>query len=239
MSVVRAVDEYTLPARSVNRSALRGGWALDSTRRYGFSISPENGVAIGLTTELTRKAFGAIGTATTTVFDGRAYLPGFFEHHVVAVRAGGGISVGDPSAATRLFRLGGAESAGGVLHFGSDALTLLRGFPVDSFAGSRIGLVNADYRWPIARLERGSGTWPLFLHTLHAAIGADVGHAWTGRFRASEAKSSIAAELSLDVVAGYRYPVTVTVGGALGHNGVPGAITTTQRAVYVRIGSAF
>jgi hypothetical protein len=239
VSIVRAVDEYTLPARSVNRSALRGGWAVNSSRRYGFSISAEDGVAIGLTTELTRKAFGAIGNATTTVFDGRAYLPGLSEHHVLAVRVGGGLSVGDSSAATRLFRLGGADSSGGVLHFGSDALTLLRGFPVDSFAGSRVGLVNVDYRWPILRIERGAGTWPLFLHTVHAAVGGDVGHAWTGRFRASDAKSSIAAELSLDLVAGYRYPLTVTAGGALGHDGEDGASATTQRTVYVRIGSAF
>lgn len=238
-SLVRAVDEYTVQARPVNRSAARGGWALDSTNRYGFSISPENGVAIGLTTEVTRKAFGAIGNATTTVFDGRAYLPGFSAHHVLAVRIGGGLSVGDSSAATRLFRLGGAESAGGVLHFGSDALALLRGFPVDSFAGSHIGLVNADYRWPIARLERGSGTWPLFLHTVHAAIGADVGHAWTGRSRASDAKSSIAAEVSLDVVAGYRYPLTVTVGGALGRDGFGSEAASIQGAAYLRIGSAF
>ncbi len=235
VSVVRAVDEYTVPARSVNRSAARGGWGLNSARRYGFSISPEDGVTVGLTTELTRPALGAAGRATTTVVDGRAYLPGYGEHHVLSIRGGGGLSTGDASAA-RLFRLGGAASEGGVLHFGSDALTLLRAFPVDSFAGSHLGLVNLDYRWPIARLERGAGTWPVFLHTVHAAIGADTGHAWTGPFRASDLKSSIAAELSLDLVAGYRYPLTVTMGGAFGRDG---ANASTRAAAYLRLGTAF
>jgi hypothetical protein len=234
VSMVYAVDEYTA-ARTVNRSGLRAGWAYDSETRYGFSISPEDGVNIGVTTELIRKQLGATGDATTTVLDGRLYLPGLARHHVVAIRAGAGRSAGDASAA-RLFRLGGPGPEGGTLHFGSDALTLLRGFAEDSFAGSRIGLINADYRWPLARPQRGWGTFPLFLHTVHAAAGADLGHAWTGQFRSTDVKASVAAELSFDLVAGYRYPLTVTVGGALGRDG---ATMSTGQAAYIRIGAAF
>ncbi len=233
-SMVYAVDEYTV-ARTVNRSGLRAGWAYDSETRYGFSISQEDGVNIGVTTELIRKQLGATGNATTTVLDGRLYLPGLARHHVVAIRAGAGRSAGDASAA-RLFRLGGPGPEGGTLHFGSDALTLLRGFAEDSFAGSRIGLINADYRWPLARPQRGWGTFPLFLHTVHAAVGADLGHAWTGQFRSTDVKTSVAAELSFDLVAGYRYPLTVTVGGALGRDG---ATMTTGQAAYLRVGAAF
>ena len=49
-------------------------------------------------------------------------------------------------------------------------------------------MINADYRWPIARPQRGAGTWPLFLHTIHGAVFADAGHAWTEDFSIRDAK---------------------------------------------------
>ena len=55
-----------------------------------------------------------------------------------------------------------------VADFGSSAFSLLRGFGRNTFAGSHVALANADYRWPIARPQRGIGTWPIFLHTIHA-----------------------------------------------------------------------
>ena len=97
--------------------------------------------------------------------------------------------------------------------------------------------MNADYRFPIARPQRGAGTWPLFVHTLHAAIVADAGHAWTTGFRASAIKTSLGAELSSDIIAGYYFPFTLTAGAAWGHDGsgsVAGGAT-----FYARIGRAF
>ena len=61
-------------------------------------------------------------------------------------------------------------------------MSLLRGFPADSFAGSHVGLANLEYRFALGRPQRGVGTWPIFLHTMHAAAIADVGHAWTNTF---------------------------------------------------------
>ena len=66
----------------------------------------------------------------------------------------------------------------------SAAFALLRGFPANTFAGSHVAVANAEYRWPLARPQRGHGTWPLFVHSLHAAVFADAGHAWTQTFRA-------------------------------------------------------
>ena len=68
----------------------------------------------------------------------------------------------------------------------------------DPVAGHHVALMNADYRWPVARPQRGSGTWPLFLHTVHAAVFADAGHAWTRTFAAHDLKSSVGGELSLE-----------------------------------------
>src|SRR5262249_10948179 len=148
------------------------------------------------------------GKATTTTADVRAYLPGPWRHHVLAIRAGGGVSSGD-ALMQRVFHLGGGGPNPVALDFGRDAFSLLRGFPADTFAGAKVAVANLDYRFPLARPQRGVGTWPLFLHTVHGAVFADAGNAWTGGFRSGTVKTSVGAELSLDVVGAYSLPFTV------------------------------
>jgi outer membrane protein assembly factor BamA len=168
--------------------------------------------------------------------DVRAYLPAFAPHHVAAVRVAAGISTGDATAG-RTFLLGGPDSNTLNAAFGRDAISLLRGFATDTFAGSRVALVNADYRWPITRPQRGVGTWPVFLHTVHAAVFADAGHAWTQTFDAGAIKYSAGAELSTNLVAGYSIPFAVTIGAAWGHDG--SGLLRDRATVYFRVGTAF
>ena len=67
VSMVRAVGPLHAAGDAIHQSvrACRAGWMLDSETRYGFSISPEDGVNLGVTAELTRKSLGASGDATT------------------------------------------------------------------------------------------------------------------------------------------------------------------------------
>jgi hypothetical protein len=97
--------------------------------------------------------------------------------------------------------------------------------------------MNADYRWPIARPQRGVGTWPIFLHTIHAALFADGGHAWTDVFDVRHAKTSAGVELSANLVLGYGLPMTLTGGMAWARDGA--RLMSGGRAAYVRIGRAF
>jgi hypothetical protein len=238
LSLVRAVDQYTLPDRRLSRTraAVRGAWLTSSARTYGYSISREDGVSAGTTAEFVRRDFGAFADANVLTGDVRAYLPAFAPHHIAAVRVAAGVSTGDTTAG-RTFLLGGPSSNGSAVDFGRHAVSLLRGFATDTFAGSHVALVNADYRWPIARPQRGVGTWPLLLHTVHAALFADAGHAWTHRFHADDVKFSTGAELSADVVAGYSIPFTATVGAAWGHDG--SGLLRDRATVYFRLGRAF
>jgi hypothetical protein len=237
VSVVRTDDRYTLPAETVttSRTAPRFGLAASTAQLYGYSISPEDGYAVGATAEVARQGLGSGADATTLTLDGRAYLPGFGARHVLAVRGAAGSSSGTVGA-RRTFLLGGAGPALDVLDFGRDAVSLLRGFPSQSFAGTHVAVINADYRWPIARPQRGAGTWPLFIHTMHAAVFVDAGEAWTGRFRASRAKTSAGGEFSLNVVAGYSLPFTATLGAAWGRDA---ADHSNRGTAYIRVGRAF
>src|SRR5205807_8407736 len=107
-AILRAANEYTLPSETVSRdrTAARLAWQTVTARTYGYSISSEDGVAGGVTTELVRRSLGAFADSTTVTGDFRAYLPGVRDHQVIALRLAGGTSTGD-SAAGRTFLLGG------------------------------------------------------------------------------------------------------------------------------------
>ena len=197
----------------VARRALRGGWLLNASRSYGYSISREDGWNATVTTELTREALGADGNGESATVDVRGYLPIVPRHAVVAARVAGGAFWGDPSARRVLSASGnGPQSLG--FDFGSDAVGLLRGLGEDEIVGTRAAVVNLDYRFPLARIERGVGTLPAFARVIHGALFVDAGHAWVERFRGSDATVSFGAELSLDAVVGYVLPLTFTAGGA-------------------------
>ena len=57
------------------------------------------------------------------------------------------------------------------------------GFPADAFLGTNVALVNAEYRLPLRFVERGVGTWPVFLRALHVSGFIDAGQAWADRLR--------------------------------------------------------
>ena len=239
VSIARASDDDMLPggeSTSRARTPVRVAWQLNTARAYGYSVSKEDGMTAGLTSEFVRQSLGSFADATTVTADARGYLPGFAPSHVVAVRIGAGMSSGD-SAAGRTFLLGGDYPGASAADFDSRAFSLMRGFPDDTFAGSRIGLLNAEYRFPIDRPQRGLGTWPIFLHTIHAAVFADAGEAWTGAFRADALATSAGAELSFDIIAGYSLPLTLTSGAAWGH--VNSGAPTDRVTVYFRVGKSF
>lgn len=238
LSITRAVDDYTLPERTLSRdrTPVHAAWETATGKTYGYSISREDGIAAGVTAEFVRRSLGSDADATTLTGDVRAYLPAGAPHHVIAVRLAGGASTGDPTVG-RTFLLGGAFPGADVVDFGSSAFSLLRGFGADTFAGSHAALMNVEYRWPIARPQRGVRAWPIFLHTLHAAVFADAGHAWTRTFRADAIKTSAGGELATDIVAGYVVPFTVTAGAAWGHDG-SGALGD-RVTFYFRVGKAF
>ena len=234
------LEHRTLDTREARatqtRGALRAGWGLSTAKRYGYSISPEAGVSTGIAVELSRRALGADLDATFTRLDVRAYVPVVPRRGVLAVRASGVASRGDVRG-RRSARLGGADGDPGVVSFDEDASSLLRGFPSNAFQGDTVALINAEYRVPLGWPQRGFRTWPVFLRSVHATVFGDAGHAWSGRFRFSDVKSSWGAELSADLTAAYALPLTCSAGVAWGkdHSGR----ADSSRRFYVRLGHSF
>jgi hypothetical protein len=200
-------------AGRIARRSLRGGWTFDSARTYGYSISQEDGSAASVSVERTLRGFGSDGDAGAVVIDIRHYARAFPRHGVLAARLAGAGTWGDPDV-RRAFSAGGSGAPATAVQFGSDAVGLLRGFDQSARAGRHVAVANIDYRVPLARIERGAGTFPFFLRTIHAAAFVDVGDAWTRRFATRDLRVAAGFELSADTVIGYALPVTFSAGGA-------------------------
>jgi hypothetical protein len=237
-SFIGATDDYSLGMRQTTRNwfAARAAGAYTSSHQYAASISSEDGVAAGVTAEFMRPGSGSSADGPRLTADVRAYVPAFGQHHVIALRAVGATNGGDLSVG-RAFRMGGSARDTGLIDFTTAPTTLMRGFPTDTFAGSHAALVNVEYRVPLSRLQRGFGTWPVFFKAIHAAVFTDLGQVWTAGFRASDGKTSLGAELSVDAVLGFQLPVTATVGTAWGHDG--SGRVPDHTAFYVQLGHAF
>jgi WD40 repeat protein len=230
---VRIDDERG--SRMRTRSALRGGWGFSSAKSFGYSISAEEGASLRAAVELSRTALGADADASAFIIDARAYVRAFRRHGVVAARVAAAASTGDERT-RRTFSAGGAGPQGGGFDFGVDAIALLRGFEASDLAGDRAAVINLDYRFPIAWPQRGAGTLPVLLRAIHGAVFADAGHAWTERFRASQMRRAIGAELSFDIVFGDALPLTFTGGVAWR---IDPADEHRGAAAFGRIGRAF
>jgi len=224
--------------RTFLRHAIEAGWRLDTARRYGYSISQEEGVSLGIGTEHVRRAFGADGDAQAWTAQARVFRRLGGRHAVLAARAGGAFSSGDRNV-RRVFFLGGAAPARSVVDVRSEAVEMLRGLENEAYVGTRVVSGSLEYRFPLARVERGWRTAPLFLRAVHGAVFADAGHAWGAGlpFAWPDFKTSVGAELSLDTVVGFGLPLTFTGGIAWARDGATGRHLDPRP--YVRIGRSF
>jgi outer membrane protein assembly factor BamA len=215
---------------------VRLGWNFNSAKSFGYSVSPEEGTHAGVTSELTRRAFGADGDAGALIADLRGYLRAFPRHGVLAARVAGAASWGDDPV-RRVFTAGGSGPRSTGFGFDSDAIGLMRGFEEADLVGHRAAVVNLDYRFPLLQVQRGAGTLPVFLRQLHGAIFADLGTAWDTRFSRSDLRRSLGAEISTDWVIGGALPITIAGGAAWRHD--PVSAQSKGWAAFGRIGRAF
>ena len=115
---------------------------------------------------------------------------------------------------------------------------LLRGLPQDERIGPALLVANVDYRFPLARVERGIRTWPVFLRDVHGAIFADVGSAGRAIDELPAAAYSIGGEVATRITLGYSWNLSLAAGVAW----VRDASRPDQpdrTAAFVRTGYAF
>lgn len=194
---------------------------------YPASISPiEKGTRFRFNTTVIDSWLGANGNNEQRILsaDLRQYVP-LGGNHVLALRAGGGYTFGDP-VYPGAFSMGGSLGEG--ILAGSSSLRYfpLRGLPYARFSRDKVILFSAEYRLPLISVQRGIGTWPVFVNDLHMAFFVDSGDAWSGRFTNDPSKNNfvdffndfvtgVGAEIRGDFVLGRGLPVTGRLGYAI------------------------
>lgn len=207
--------DVTLPFEGVLASG-RISYIFNNARRYGFSISPEQGRTIELGYERYAESIGSDLELNAYTADWHEYISLPWKHHVLQVRAFAGASTGEtiPQGA---FQLGG-DMPGDVTLSVSERAVYLRGYAEAEFRGRKAALLSLEYRLPIINIEHGGGQIPFFWRRLHGAVFAEAGNAWdSGVFHADDAKRAVGAELRLDTDFAYGLvPLTLRLGFARG-----------------------
>ncbi|HEV7838122.1 MAG TPA: hypothetical protein VGO75_08670 [Gemmatimonadaceae bacterium] len=157
------------------------GWS--NARRPALSISPEDGMAASVSGRQRWQGGTSGGSTRSAVVVTSAYkaldLPGF-AHHVIALRAAGGIT--DERSAD-LFSAGGISGTAlevfpGVA-LGQQRRTFgVRGYPVSAEQGIRAYTGTVEYRAPLAAPSRGFRFIPVFIDKISLALFGEAGRAF-------------------------------------------------------------
>lgn len=177
-------------------------------QRPPLSISPEDGVQLGLTVrDRTRSgAAGTGGQSFSTVGTAALYkslnLPGF-AHHVLALRGSAGFA--DDQAAG-YYSVGGINGSpfqvvpGYVIGEGRKTFPV-RGFQPGTLIGLRAYTGSAEYRVPLFLIGDAPGALPFFLDRSSLTFFGDYGTAWcpdirAGREVCNRASQSVRADIA-------------------------------------------
>ncbi|SOD03023.1 WD40-like Beta Propeller Repeat [bacterium JGI 053] len=235
---------------------------VSTARAYDFSISTQDGFVAAASVEgrrATRPRDGETVHRGYTRVDGRAQIyRGFrgwgFARHVLALRAVGGADFG---SATQYFAVGGTTgdgvafplSAGAAL--GGTRDLFVRGYDDATQFGDRAAAATAEWRFPIALVERGVGLVPVFLDRLWGTAFVDGGTAWcvqgcdpatAALFPKPEALVSTGAELGADLLLGFNARFRLRGGIALPLTTITTLTGTHERPpvkAYFTIGQSF
>ena len=214
-------------------SGIKLGWYYNSTRKYGYSISRTEGRIIDFYYEMNLKKLGSNYDISKLVGEWREYLALPFRHHVLGLRIAGGLSWG--KEAEELFFMGGYKGREYSFSTNSDYFCLLRGYKENTFWGTKVILLNLEYRMPLINIERGIWNLPFFLQRLHLGFFIDSGKVWNNeKFNFSGFKTGIGVEMRIDGDLGYLMPVTLSIGIAKGLDKKFG-----KNQIYLRLGTSF
>jgi hypothetical protein len=210
---------------------LEAAWTFSSTKQYAYSISPVDGARLRVAALKEDPALGSSVSLTKVMADARVFVRALGETDALALRLGGGTTLGRPTF-RQSYAVGGFPDAA-LLDVVRTNQTVLRGYPRNAFTGRRFVHGNLEYRFALAHPQRGWRTLPLFVRHVHATLLADAAHAWSQAFALRDVKTSVGAALGADVYLGQGLPVTATLGLARG------LAARGETQVYFRTGLSF
>ena len=157
-------------------------------------------------------------------------------HQVLAMNLSGGAAAGGLSNRAAFF-IGGYSQQEDVIRTllmrtAISEAGVLRGFQPGAFAGTYYTALNTEYRVPIADVERGVGTLPLFMRRITMIPFADLGGAWTSGFTRKALHWGVGAALVLSFKVGYLDAIDLFVQYAHGFDDKFGLDTFRSTVAY-------
>jgi hypothetical protein len=249
-------DPAYLPARG-NFSGIVLGWSWGNFQKRPAGISPEDSWLVSVSVDVESSYLGAhrvqpdgskrdLHRATLSAEARRYIALPWGKGHVLALRMVGGATFGT-DIPQRTFRMGGAYGDNSYVSL-PDRYYALRGYRTSRMRGNHMVLGTAEYRLPLALIERGAWTVPLWLRSIALTIFVEAGQAWDSEDYADYAGSeegfrtywentrpAAGVELVGDMIVGWGAYLQGRVGYAIGTGN--GAIP--RGAFYAQVGSSF
>ncbi|MDQ7003997.1 MAG: hypothetical protein Q9N67_03345 [Ghiorsea sp.] len=228
---------YTGINTSFQDSLAGAALVYDSRVTYPRGVSrASTGSIVSLQVE-SGKGLGGTYTGNVGVLSGRTFF-NLGDEQVLGFR----LDLGKGDSNARPFTLGGTSHATlipDLLNPLQASLRLnqrvysLRGYADAALSGSALALASLEYRFPIARIERGWMTPPMGIHQLFGQVFADAGRAGND-LNTATTYTGIGAELGGDFILFYNLPVRAQLGIAKGLDDTLGG-----NQFYFRLGSSF
>ncbi len=250
------------PPPQRNLGEVRATLSGSTTSRRAFSFSREDGVSAFVSGRIRREmnldparrnALGQDRGFQDVVGEAAAFKaiggPGF-ANHVLALRFSAGAGFG-PGANQFHFDVGGAEGTrervtGLGLFGGSSLLFPIRGYPENVRSGRIAWTASAEYRVPLALIDRGAGSFPVFFDRIHGTIFFDAGNAWGPDLNESgydnprrKTLASIGGELSAIVSPFYLRGIVLRFGAGVPLQAHPPDLGKPDPVFYLRVGNPF
>ncbi len=209
-------------------SSVRINYQFSNVEQYLYSVSAERGVSVYVGVDHASRYFGSQLEGSSAYARVYSYPPiPFMKHHVLALGTTLAASSGPAESG---YALGGYQDSPlltSILDGIVQSRLTLRGYPAAQFQGSRFVLLQSEYRFPVAWIDRGLSTLPFFLHGVSGALGADYGGAfndYSGRNLSSNLRLGLAGELWTYLTLGYGLDIQLALGYSrgTGSGAVPG-----------------
>lgn len=197
-------------------------WQTSNAKRYLYSVSPVDGRTFWIDLSYYSRYLGSNYNLAKFKGSYSEYLALPIAHNVFAFRISGATALGD-SNKKKQYRFGGTQG-----------LFAIRGYPQDSIAQPNALKITLEYRCPIAWIERGFKTAPVFLSNFSGLCGLDAGLGWNNFTISSwQNNSKIGAfiELNSSLIIAYFVPLTIKIGFAYG-------LLNAQKQIYFNAGSS-
>jgi hypothetical protein len=215
-----AQDPYDIP--SIPSRGLLGsmhfGWSYSNAEGFLWSVGNERGFDAGVSIDVADPVLASDTSGyAARVSLGTYLLMPWLEHHSVALHVEGGMGGGNRGGAGP-FYVGGFQDLDLVNVIQNELIqggVQLRGYPVVAEAGNYFGLFNAEYRFPIANIDRGLSTLPVFLNRISGNVFMDSGSAFSNPASA-EFLTGVGGELWFDTMLGYVLSFQFRAGFARG-----------------------